>query len=68
MTSLGFRSNHYTYYNTFQESTFEVMGGAEFLGIFQMDMDKVVHSRSIYTVWDFFGDVGGLFDMLKLLA
>ena len=33
-----------------------------------MDSDIVLHSRSIYSVWDFFGDIGGLFDMLKLLA
>ena len=33
-----------------------------------MDSDIVLHSRSIYSVWDFLGDIGGLFDMLKLLA
>ena len=33
-----------------------------------MDLDKVSHMRSIYGVWDFLGDVGGLFDMLRLLA
>ena len=26
------------------------------------------HSRAIYSIWDFLGDVGGLFDMLTLLA
>ena len=33
-----------------------------------MDTDIVEYRRSIYTVWDFLGDVGGLYDMLKLLA
>ena len=28
----------------------------------------VVETRQIYTIWDFLGDVGGLADMLKLLA
>ena len=31
-------------------------------------MDVITHNRSIYTLWDFFGDVGGLFDMLKLIS
>ena len=26
------------------------------------------YTRSIYTFWDFLGDVGGLFDMLKLIT
>ena len=33
-----------------------------------MNKDKISHRRSIYTFWDFLGDVGGLFDMLKLLV
>ena len=33
-----------------------------------MSLDRVYHARAIYSVWDFFGDVGGLFDMLRLLA
>ena len=33
-----------------------------------LDKDRVHHKRSIYTFWDFLGDVGGLFDMLKILA
>ena len=31
---------------------------------YQMSLDRVQHTRSIYSVWDFLGDVGGLFDML----
>ena len=33
-----------------------------------MGLDRIEHTRSIYTMWDFLGDVGGLFDMLRLLA
>ena len=33
-----------------------------------MSTNRVSHSRAIYSVWDFLGDVGGLFDMLRLLA
>ena len=33
-----------------------------------MSPDTTLHSRSIYTVWDFLGDVGGLFDMIRLLT
>ena len=32
------------------------------------DQDIYQHKRTIYTVWDWLGDIGGLFDMLKLLA
>ena len=34
-----------------------------------MPVNEIIeHSRSIYTIWDLLGDVGGLFDMLILLA
>ena len=33
-----------------------------------MNTDRTLYSRSIYTIWDFLGDVGGLFDMIRLLA
>ena len=36
--------------------------------IFQINLDRVYYSRNIYGVWDLLGDVGGLFDMLKLIA
>ena len=35
---------------------------------FAVSLDLVLHHRAIYSVWDFLGDVGGLFDMLKFLA
>ena len=33
-----------------------------------MSSDRDSHKRTIYGVWDFLGDVGGLFDMLRLIA
>ena len=33
-----------------------------------MGIDRISYSRAIYGVWDFLGDVGGLYDMLRLLA
>ena len=33
-----------------------------------MSRDVIYNNRSIYGVWDFLGDVGGLFDMLKHLT
>ncbi len=32
------------------------------------DSEKIVNTRSIYNFLDFLGDVGGLFDMLCLVA
>ena len=32
--------------------------------MFQMELDTVQHIRSVYTVLDFLGDVGGLFSIL----
>ena len=34
----------------------------------QQDLDIKERSRAIYTVWDMLGDIGGLFDMLCILA
>ena len=33
-----------------------------------MDGDVKIHKKSIYTVLDLLGDVGGLFDALKAIA
>ena len=67
MFSLGFRSKSYTYYSTEKGLTFESEDAELMLG-FQMGTDQVMHTRAIYGVWDFLGDVGGLKDMLMLLA
>ena len=31
-------------------------------------MDRINHTRSIYGVWDLLSDIGGLFDILRLIA
>ena len=33
-----------------------------------MSLNIMSHNRAIYSVLDFLGDVGGLFDMLKLIG
>ena len=33
-----------------------------------MNLGEVDYDRNIYTVWDLFGDVGGLFDMLSTIG
>ena len=33
-----------------------------------LDTEIVKHTRSIYSALDFLGDVGGLYDMLKIVA
>ena len=35
---------------------------------FSMSLDIIEHSRSVYSVWDLLGDIGGLFDMLRLIV
>ena len=36
--------------------------------IIEQDFTTVEYTRSIYTVWDLLGDIGGLFDMMKQIA
>ena len=70
MFGLGFSTSSYTYYST--ENGFKLektdADKTELQIDYYMSLDQVYHNRAIYTVWDFFGDVGGLFDMLKLIA
>ena len=33
-----------------------------------MNLGEVDYDRNIYTVWDVFGDVGGLYDMLHVIG
>ena len=35
---------------------------------FEINLDHVVYTRAIYGFWDFLADVGGLFDMLKIIV
>ena len=36
--------------------------------LISLDMDAVDGVRSIFTVWDALGEIGGLIDMLRLLG
>ena len=36
--------------------------------LISLDMDAVDEVRSIFTVWDALGEIGGLIDMLRLLG
>ena len=65
--SLGFFVNKYSFYDLIVHSEIQTETGPFVLGIRQ-DFSIVEHARTIYTVWDLLGDIGGLFDMLKLLV
>ena len=39
-----------------------------FIMLIEQDYTTVEYSRAIYTIWDLLGDVGGLFDMLKIIG
>ena len=69
--SLGFNEVEYTYYSINKNS--EHIQPLNNFGIllnlsFGMDMSSMYHYRSVFTFWDFLGDVGGLNDMLTLLG
>ena len=68
MFSLGFRQSDYSFYSVSKGLSTELDYGSNLEFAFQISVDKVIHSRAIYSVWDFLGDVGGLFDMLKIIA
>ena len=36
--------------------------------IITLDLDAIEQVRSIYTIWDVLGDIGGLLEMLKYLC
>ena len=68
---LGFnrRDEKYTYFKPSLYQTFDSVGAeAIYTALIQLDMNVIEHSRSIYTWWDFLGDVGGLFEMLQFIA
>ena len=65
-----FNVNRYEYYkpSVFQTHQSTGIEGVVYSGIIELDMTVIEHSRSIYTFWDFLGDVGGLFGMLQSFA
>ena len=36
--------------------------------IISLEEDAILEVRTIYTIWDVLGDIGGLIDMLRLLV
>ena len=36
--------------------------------VINLEEDAILEVRSIYTIWDVLGDIGGLIDMLRLLV
>ena len=35
---------------------------------FELDQDKVKHTRTVYSLWDVLSDIGGLFEILQYMA
>ena len=71
--NLGFNrwNEKHTFYKPSLYQSYETKKVNEevvYRAFFQMDMTVIEHSRSIYTYWDFLGDVGGLFGILQSLA
>ena len=68
--SLGFREgNEYEFFELMDRESQQnyYLDGAYYLYL-QLKSDILVHKRSIYTFWELLGDVGGLLEILKLLA
>ena len=68
--NLGFDSGEeYQFYELVDnpEGSHNEGDGAYMISI-ALDGDIIEHKRSIYTLWDMLGDVGGLFDMMKILT
>ena len=64
--NLGFNEEEYTY---FEPKLYKEIKAVEDLtslyeGLIAINLDTVKHNRSIYTFWDFLGDVGGLLGIL----
>ena len=65
--SLGFNSKENTYYSISRGESYNNLF-TELTISFQMTESLVSHSRSVYSFWDFLGDVGGLNDIMRLLG
>ena len=69
--NLGFSLKELEFYSmTYSPMTQRSKEGANYVFKlnFAMNQDQVIYERSIYTFWDLAGDVGGLFDFLKLVG
>ena len=67
LLNLGFSENSYEYFQPERALTLDYTLKGFYEAMIIMNSNLHLHHRSIYTIWDFFGDVGGLFDMLKLI-
>ena len=64
---LGISSEEYNFYQINKGSSTTQKNGYNSY-FYKWNSETIENQRAIYTFWDFLGDVGGLFDMLKLLG
>ena len=57
-------NNPYEFGEEFEEEYFDELIGL----VITLDHDAIEEKRSIYTIWDVLGDIGGLIDMLYILG
>ena len=63
---LGFLERTYTF-NELLKGQFNYHERGYYQLYFGLSPDINMHSRSIYTIWDLLGGIGGLIDMLRLI-
>ena len=63
---LGLNNAEYSFFNLEQGET--MARKSLYVHMVKWSSESQVYSRAIYTFWDLLGDVGGLFDMLKLIG
>ena len=67
MFNLNGREEDYIFYSAILEQSLSSVEDQQYLfeGVFYMDGTVQRYKRSIYTFWDFLGDVGGLTSILQ---
>ena len=67
---MGLSPGNYNYFDYFKAIEDEEDSQTDLLNqlTITLDLDSTEHVRSIYTIWDALGDIGGLIDMLCLLC
>ena len=69
LMGLGFYSGSYEYTSVISAPSIRVPSPSSvFTLAIGMDLSSQFHQRSVFTFWDYLGDVGGLYDMLILLG
>ena len=57
----------YSFFTVTHDDTRQI--GEDVVSIeFELNSDKILHTRQIYSVLDYLSDVGGIFDMIKLIG